>query len=706
MNRASYAIKPEFYNVYLANHQIFLRNWLMNEENGNWILIVDDLCVETELQNLVPSPVAWGKVIITSRRDNLLLSFPVMKLHMPPLSPEDGLSLFWSRSRSTTNSMISELSKTSSLLPLIKELCDEPAAIVFAASCVSSSDPTSAAKNLSMLEEENSLSSPSRDSKTLKWASITIDDLSLMEMFILSEIFLFDSRKISENTLEVILAPSRSGSDLFDIQFIQRQVVRRALQQLVSRQLLRREHDPWSAYYSMPTVIQEVLHHKLTSNQEQFRVIAKIAKTLICTAYDERDFNTVSDFESFMSIISPHYRAMSLMSLGRLERSEIGVYCLSEAMFLHYLMKAIEEGVRRSIKQSFRTWMVQNRHEPSQSPMVNTEDEQSGHLDINAIPLWLSLKTSEETHSDDNLKKSPIWGSIKNALWTSIRDSITIGMVGRAWHGIREDIFDFIRQNRNSRSDTEVAAIINEVDKGGCEGLIHAVKTYVHGDTFKKEMMDRAGTDVIDDIAQLVDYAIDDKLAGLEDFATADVVHNALEFLMTSTFHETSNSFEAMLAPLKTYLYTMLRSPLDVGSPDSFKGIISFTVTHMSENYIRSYALSVGHAFWEVLSAAQIWIAAAIVSRVSFTLLAFSTPATPFESVSLFLDEQDPRRKYLAALNTRCMELAREGIMALHNRLTSAWRLSLRKATYWCLLAEETRRGWAEDHTTGCVYIN
>jgi hypothetical protein len=713
--RAFYMIKPDIYKTHLINHQALLRNWLMDEENGKWILIVDDLCVETELQTLLPPPVAWGKIIFTSRQDSPSLSFPVMKLPMPPLSPEDGLSLLWSRSRLNANYRISEISETSPLFLFIRNLCDEPAAIAFAASCLISSNPSSAAEDLGTLEDEGTLSCPSEESKTLKWASITIDDLSFADMFILSLFFFFDCRKISEEAIDAILAPSRSGSDLFEVQYIQRTALRRALEQLVSRQLLKCEHDPWSVYYSMPRVIQEVLAHKFANDRKKFSATAKIARSLICTAYEQMNFNTVSDFENFMSIINPHCHAISLVvTLGKLETSAVGVRFLSEAIFLHNLMKAIEVGVRRSTKQFFRKLMVQNGYEISNNSKLITEDEGSSHLGLDTTSSWLKPSlTSEETQLDDLLIKPLIRESIKDSLWECLRDSITVGVIGRAWQGIREDIFDYIRTNRNSRSDSEVSAIIDFVDKGGCDGQLAAIRTYMQGDTFKREMMDRAGTDVIRDITKLVNYVVDDDLAGLNDKTIADAVQDALGFLTHLTFLEISNGFDAMFVPLKGCLQIMLETPLEHSTPEGFRSLVAFTVGNMTGDYIRTHTLSMGRAFWEVVSSAHIWIAAAIVSHIGFAVLKASTPATTTTSFqepgssSLLRDEQRHRwLQQVTAFNTRSMELVREGIIAFHSRSTPEWRLSLRKATYSCLLAEESRRGWAEDDADAFDYRN
>lgn len=179
-------------------HQAFFRSWLMDEENENWIFIVNDLCVKTELKNLLPSSVAWGKIIFTSRRNKLFLPWPVIKLHMPPLFSKDGLNLFWSRGRLNTNFSILEKSKTSPLFFIIEDFRDEPAVIVFAVFCVTSNISTAVAQELGIMKEESSLSAPNWKSKTLKWVFITIEHLSLTEIFILSLFFLFDCRKIFE----------------------------------------------------------------------------------------------------------------------------------------------------------------------------------------------------------------------------------------------------------------------------------------------------------------------------------------------------------------------------------------------------------------------------------------------------------------------------------------------------------------------------
>ena len=682
-----------------------LRDWLMDPANGRWVLVVDDLCFQSGLQDLVPSPVSWGTILITCRQ-GANLHFGLAEVRMPPLTTEEALSLFWASSTLTSGS-IPGPSRADSMLPLkhiTSGLCDSPAAIIFAASCTTSKNPASVANYLSMLEEGEKTVGVPWTSSALQWASIVFGELNFAERSVLAQLYLFDPNKFTEESKELMLSSSRVRYDSYELnrQFLQRKPFDRALEQLTRRGCLRRERDPWTQYYSMPRVVQEVLEQKLARDRETFETAASIAKSLLRDAFEaiklstemsldsvpETFGSTLSEFEASMSAISPHHRAFSRKSLGRLEGSDLEIEGLTGAMFLHYIMEATEEGIHRSLRQSWRRWMGQNGYEISEISAMITDDDGIEFVDNDSISSWLDDRSAYEDSQLNNTRRpSLVTGSLKEALWKSIRDSITVGMIGRGWHGIREEIFDFVRENRGPRSDTEISAIIDYIDKGGCEGLIQKVKKYVHGDVFREKMMDRTGADVIHDLSRLINQALDNNSMDLDDTAIADGVRNALEFLMPFTFRQISGSFDAMLVPLKSLLTTLIESPLQGSSPDSFQSIVSFTVNYMSESHVQSYALSAGRAFWDVLSSAQIWIAASIINHINFGLLA-SSPGIESHG---FMDSSPD--DLFSALNSRSMELVREGVMASHVRSTPGWRLSMRKATYWCLLAEETRRG-------------
>ena len=699
VDRASCKIKPDF-TVELGNNITQLRDWLMDPANGRWVLIVDDLCYQSGLQKLVPSPVSWGIILITCRQSNANLHFDSTNVCMPSLTPEEALRLFLTSSNliSGTNP---EPSRADPMLPLRKitsGLCDSPAAIVFAASCTTSKNPASVANYLSMLEEEDSISGGPWNSKTMQWASIMFGELKLAERSVLTQLYLFSPNKYTEEFIELMLSSSRFR--YVNGHFLQRQPFWSALEQLTRRGCLQRDRDPRTQGHSMPRLMQEVLEQKLASDRDNFGTAAGIAKIILCDVFKGIDLRNMSEFQAVMSTLSPHHRALSHKHMGRLERSDLEIEGLTGAIFLHYIMKATGQGMQRSLRQSWRRWMGQNGYELSGSSAMTTDDDGIEFVDNDSIPSWLYDRSASNGSLSNNTRgQSSFTSSLKEILWKSLRDSITIGIIGSGWHGIRDEIFDFVRENRNSRSDTEVAAIIDYIDKGACAGLIQIVKKYVHGDVFKEKMMVKTGADVIHDLSRLLDQVLDDGTMDLEDTAITDGVQGALEFLMAFTFREISRSFDAMLVPLKSFLNTLIESPLKGSSPDSFQSIVSFTVETMSESYVQSFALSAGRAFWDVLSSAQTWLAASIVNHINFALLTSSADPESHGPV------HSPGDRF-TTLNNRSMELVREGVIASHVRSTPGWRLSMRKATYWCLLAEQATRSLPIDVAGRYKYRN
>lgn len=459
----------------------------------------------------------------------------------------------------------------------------------------------------------------------------------------------------------------------------------------------------------MSRIIQEVLNHKFANDRGKYDAAVKIARFLMCKVYEATNFNTIDEFDKFMSIIDFHYRVISSIIVRRIGLPELSERCLSKVMFLHNLMTAIGVNVRRCTKQFFRQWMVEHEYEISYDATLVTEDEQSDLLGLDMISIWLNFNsTFEETQMNDLSKMASIRESISDALWICLKDSITVDMIDRSWHDIKKNIFDYIRQNFNFRNDTEISAIIDAVDKDGCNELMNNVAIYMNQDTFKKKIMNRMKTNVIQNITKLMYSAIDDEVAGLDNTTIADVVNDALVFFTNLTFLKIFNSFDTMFVPLKEILQIVLKTPLKSDTLDAIEKLVTFFVTNRTTTYIRFHVLSMRRVFWKAVSSAQIWIAAAIVKRIGFAVLksspsaaAATITATSFRefgrSNNLFEKNEQRRRllfKHVFALNTDCMMFVREDIMTFHIRSTSRWRLSLRQATYSCLLAEESRRAW------------
>ncbi|MCJ1388782.1 hypothetical protein MMC18_001632 [Xylographa bjoerkii] len=690
-NRASYRLDPCGYGEYFRNHQATFRDWLMDERNGRWIVVFDDAHLNTDLQDIVPQPVAWGKIIITSRRRDLKCHFPLTVTGIPPLSSAEGVSLFWSQCRWTSISESTEIDTKSSILPFVEDIRGRPLAIVLAASCVRSLKPSSAIEYLRILDKQHTPTSSHLEPKLSKWLSLAMDELSSTDSRdskVLTLLAILNSKNISEQVLDALCASVLADRGAHERDFMRSTSFGRSARHLISYHLLRREKNPWNGYFALPTTVQEVLSSRLAKDKEYSLAVADTAASLLCAAYNAKNTSSFAEFRDFMAGIHPHCRTVCLTMTGLSYRSDAITRNFLAAMAVYCLAEAIHEGIERCIKQFWRTWIVQNGYpEPLSSTNV---DDGSDELETVPVPLWLSQRhISNEEPRQIAPPDFSIYQAIYDILWKNLRDSITISLVGSAWQGIRDEIFQGVRANREFRTDAEVSAIIDFIDKGGCEGLISATVRCIHSDDFKDEVMDSLGVGVLDEIYKLIECAIGDTDIELPKDLLITTVSDALEFLMGTTFHETSGAFADVLSPLRSMISVLIDAAKS-GSLDSFQNIVSFTVDQTAGTPIRNRAVSVARAFWEVLGAAQVWIAAAILNRVAFALLR-GRASSPLHATS---QPTQPPFQQLASLSSRCVELVREGFIACQIKSTPSWRLSTKIAMYWCLQATDSRAGW------------
>ena len=98
----SFCIAPDKYSGALRDHYHAVLEWMLHPSNGKWIVVFDNACGETDFENILPSPVPWGKVVFTSQNKEIkigkkwkakgIVSIPIL-----PLLADEALSLFKSR---------------------------------------------------------------------------------------------------------------------------------------------------------------------------------------------------------------------------------------------------------------------------------------------------------------------------------------------------------------------------------------------------------------------------------------------------------------------------------------------------------------------------------------------------------------------------------------------------------------------------------
>lgn len=176
--------------------------------------------------------------------------------------------------------------------------------------------------------------------------------------------------------------------------------------------------------------------------------------------------------------------------------------------------------------------------------------------------------------------------------------------MGSAWHGIREHIFDYARQNfHSSFSEEQKACFIDFIDKGGAESVLIALKTVTNNNEFQQEAMNRIDSDAADDIVQLI-YAVSyPHISSLSKEAIQQAISQALEHPMNKTFTEASSSMAEALLPIQYLINSVIQGPLEVPCDgESARKFVSFVISAEGERYVRQRCLTMTERFGKSLS--------------------------------------------------------------------------------------------------------
>jgi hypothetical protein len=209
-----------------------------------------------------------------------------------------------------------------------------------------------------------------------------------------------------------------------------------------------------------------------------------------------------------MRVVAPHARSFCLF----LKRYPIPLSNdFSEfisGLCIHFLDNGIAEAKLRFTAQLWRTWLTSNNL-PGQYHTY-AEDDQTLYIQPPILPPWLA--GSRHTSSTATASTQSIYLPIYDEIWRSVRDGLSLSVMGSSWHGIREDIFTLVRSLQGDLySDADIRDIVNEIDKGGASGLQSAVVQAFRDENFKSEVMDIIGRVTLDEITELISNIVPDE---------------------------------------------------------------------------------------------------------------------------------------------------------------------------------------------------
>ncbi|KAE9377690.1 hypothetical protein N431DRAFT_527699 [Stipitochalara longipes BDJ] len=328
--------------------------------------------------------------------------------------------------------------------------------------------------------------------------------------------------------------------------------------------------------------------------------------------------------------------------------------------------------------------ILSSRHLPEST---TAEDDGAQDIDIPTIPPWISRDQEVKPALQTPLQRL-VLDSIRDFFLKDVKQCLLMAAISRPWHGVREDIFQYTRELPNAPRESPIMRqIIDSIDKGGCAGLQSAAARSCRDEGFNKELRD-LGRRSLNHIAELVTFCLSEVYGNDSSEITPEILQSAvttsMEWYQFSSFFMIGGAFHDLFeGTIKATVCSVIEPSITSGSnvePESFERVVAFMVDTVTEKNFQQRSKRVARGYWEVVGAMGVFFAADLLMQLSVASAKDAiTAAEKFRTDDLI---------------SKAIELAREGIMALEQKQTPAWKLSVRRAASWCLQAEQCRNGW------------
>ena len=673
-NRASFCIAPGRFNEYSRDHYRAVTKWLLDPANGKWILIFDNANPMLNFKDILPENVPWGKILITSRAADIMIgrkrpNDPLVFVPMPPLSTDEAFKLFMLRCANLelTQAQKSEVSSLSS------SLRSNPLAIMLASVHFQTFQRTSDLDPTPYASSENS------NDLIQHLISLLVEDARVNQRMVLKFIALLSRSTVS---LDIVNLCQRSRRRLRDVQkateFLSTSNTGSAIQQWVSMGLLQRQTSPSGPVLVIPDYVKTAVEQELTNDPEQIEIILKLGLRLVASAPDESGLPSTEGIAKSISKTVASFRnlCIAVRDLSILFPDDTGNYLQLAA--LHYLGKTANEGVLLFKKLFWRQWLSSFQYPPP--AYRNGKESSSIAIPIFRWPTWLETPFQSNDDPEDLDSKAVVHNALVAKLWDQLELAILLSGMGRAWHGVREHIFGFARQNFYSEfPEDQKASFIDFIDKGGADGLHVALLKVTRSDEFQQEAMDRIDSDSVDDVVQMIWAVSHPYIASLSEEAIQQAVSKALEGTMQEIFTEAASAMAEALLPIQDIINTVLKGPLEVPSNgESAEKLVRFIVSTVGEQYIRQRCLTMAEGFCEYLDIAQIRMAAKVCLHLAYAAMDATEPT------------QEVDWEWVCAI----VELFREGVIPVERIPGRTGEVAGQRMLYWLDEACECRTAW------------
>lgn len=650
------------------------KDWLA-KQHVPWLIVFDNACDGLDIRGLYPTH--KGKVIITSRHTALRISADFITKEIAPLSISEAESLFretWERRRRSKQQSHATSWPSSSALTMLH---GRPLAIVLAASHLAwtCTNWGSTLNELNTLVEETAPDAANLDELIWKWVWLVVRELNPPEIDLLAILTALDSTCVPKDLLDSIpyepLLPRMTKLEMIQI---------------------RTDHE--QQYLHIPLAIRDCSHRYLEMQPDAFQQdilqqAVTLLDTVLCSFNDPCSLPS-RGFETAL----PHVRKLCLLMARSLLPLEVATVNHLRMLSAHALSKACSILAKRCHKQFWRTWLLSNGFD---SPEWSaTEEDGSEFIDPVVLPSWTSAEQNSISEQGQRLQPA-VLGPLCSFFIDDLEKCLMLGAIGNCWHGIREDVFDFVRQLPNApQNSSRLEAINDAIEKGATHGLMVATKETIQNEKMRQQFLE-VGKRHTNRIVSMITVSLEDyyNQGEFDEDRLKSVITISLESYSLLAFQMTSRGFADLFRnSISGILCSALEAHFPRGSVPElqcFERSASFIMSACSKSALEERSRKIAKGYWEVIEAMSFSIASDVIIHCGRTLIPQIHP--------LSSEDSSAGQSYLVEnLLNKAIELTREGIIGLEHKRTPLWRSSLRQAAFWCEQAQQCSNAWGTIH--------
>lgn len=509
--------------------------------------------------------------------------------------------------------------------------------------------------------------------------SLLFDDARMDQRILLWFFFLLGRSSVS---LNLINACQRSRGRHRDFQatteFLRTSNTRSATSHWVSVGFVQRETSPSGPIFNIPCSVQNAIEQDLANDPEQSESILKLSLRLVAALHDENGVQSVEDAAKCIDMTVFSFRNLCIVARDMSITVPDDTRAYLQRVAFYFIRKTVQEG-RLLIKRLFwRQWL--SSFQFSQPANADVEENTLIAVPTFWCPNWLETQIHSNDDLEDFANEAIVRDALLAKLWNDLKLVILLSGMGRAWHGIRDHVFDFARHNFHPDfSESQKKSFIDFVDKGGAEGLHSALLKVTGTEEFQQEATGRIDSEPIDDIVRTICAVSHPYMSALSEESVRQAISQSLEGTMSEVFGAASSAMAEALLSTQHMVETVLEGALEVPSEgEGARKTVHFIVSTIGETHIRERCLTMTEGFTEYLDTAKVWIIASACLHLAHTAL----------EETKFTREFDWDR--VCAI----IEFVREGVMPVEKTPGRAGEVAGRRMVYWLEEARNCRSAW------------